>query len=547
MIRSLPTHGTNGDAWPNPWVTAFSGGTGTADIQSNKLRMQTAATGAYLCMVQADIGIPIYDRVEIRCRVTPGQTWVTESFFDVVILDAWRTSVSPQEPQNGYSADVFGQATPKILLSSDVASTEADTGQTANARSGSTAVNVVFRRVGGVTMMKAYDDGTAEPAAWDLIYTPTVPVSTGPWRLGFSIVCGNAAAAVRFDVDNITVDDLNSAATLALPAILATGGPVALAGDCSISTATAGVTKVATAFTGAAALTTAVAGSVAVAATLQGSVAVTTADTGTLAVATGLTGSSTVTTAASAAVTLAAAFAGTTTITAANAGAVAVAATLQGSSTATFADAGVIAVGKTFAGSSSATFATAGAATVAVTFASTTAAIFAAAGAIDVAGTAVALAGNSDVTFAASGVMNVATRFAGTAAVTFADTAVIGVAVSYAGTTTIAFLPAGATAIGAGLAGDASVAFTVAGNLANRVGLSGVSAVLFAVAGALTAAGSSQPGYCTLSTRSAGLVLSDRVGQVGALPLVLPFVLGGYVELVLTVSDRSASLVLTDR
>jgi hypothetical protein len=204
--------GTNGDAWPR-WTTAFLGGAGTVDIQSNRGRLQTAATGAYLDNAGAFYA-RVLDGKEVHVRVTPRQTWATEAYFAA-------TLTTELGGLDGYDLVFLGAANQISVQTIDLVTTLATISYVFT---GSTAVHFKFRRLGARLDVKAWDDGTAEPAVWN---THSDTSQGSPLFLAFSCNNGLAGTSVGFEIDQLAIDDLTSSAAVvaALDAGSATYSP----------------------------------------------------------------------------------------------------------------------------------------------------------------------------------------------------------------------------------------------------------------------------------------------------------------------------------
>lgn len=205
-VQRLGWDGTNGNAWPAPWKMDFLGGTGTNDIQARKGRLLTPNVGSYNGAARGEHFMPVANDVDILVRVTPGQTWATECYFVMCILDKWSVGAK-LEGVNGWSLTSNGDATG---LSFSSMKNDVRTSSVIAARTG-TASNPVWmrlRKVGYVLTGKMWDDGTREPDAWYIRMVDSNPTSTGPWHIGLSAGTAAAVATIRFDVDNLTVSDL---------------------------------------------------------------------------------------------------------------------------------------------------------------------------------------------------------------------------------------------------------------------------------------------------------------------------------------------------
>lgn len=207
MLHQFSFFGTNGDPIPSPWVTSFGGGTGTNSINSNRMKLLTPAVGAYGASARADFNKPFWD-VEILFRVTPSQTWATESFLRVGLGDQWN-GATQNGFTNGYSMSPQGGATPVLNLGSMVAGTETNPATTTPTYSGSSAYWFRWRKQGTGMSVKYWQDTTAEPLAWTLTATVTT-FPSAPLHLMFGVNSGSAASAVGFEIDKLTVDDLRA-------------------------------------------------------------------------------------------------------------------------------------------------------------------------------------------------------------------------------------------------------------------------------------------------------------------------------------------------
>lgn len=212
--------GTNGNAWPGwQWTTAFLGGTGTIDVQSNRGRILTSAVGGYVDNAAVLLGKPV-GNADVVVRVTPGQAWNTNSFFGFTFGDALPAVA-------GYDF-IINQDTLIVDIAYANGATITSGSYTFTA---SIPVWVRYRRQGTFLGLKIWDDGTPEPPAWTLTATDAVYAGTVLYPM-FSVNTAAAAVAMRFDVDQMSIDDFKPAT----PILLAT----ALAGGVSATSANAG-------------------------------------------------------------------------------------------------------------------------------------------------------------------------------------------------------------------------------------------------------------------------------------------------------------------
>lgn len=206
MIRKFSTNGSNGDAWPSPWITNFGGGSGTADIQSNQLRLITPATGAFGGSARALMMIPHWD-FDIYVRVTPGAAWITEAFVCIGIGDTFAGVTNG--PNNAFISNLGGASSEfnfaSILATSST--TQLNPGYTYTA---SNPINLRIFKSGLSAAVKIWDDGTNEPALWASSgsITASAAPNTGLFGLIIGTNTGSAASAVTFSFDNLSINDL---------------------------------------------------------------------------------------------------------------------------------------------------------------------------------------------------------------------------------------------------------------------------------------------------------------------------------------------------
>lgn len=207
MILSIPTAGTNGDALPpgNTWTTSFVGTAGTIDVQSNRLRISTAAAVGSIGRVLSNIP---YRDFDLRLRWTPNQAWTNDCLPYIGISDGFQPSGDTAgEYVDGYIFGFYGPLnqpfTSEYLASAGTGSTGSYT------PSASTAQLVRFRRQGNSLKAKMWQDGTPEPGGWLVEYTAVNILPDTPLFLSISLA-GDSGAAIarRVDIDQFTVDDM---------------------------------------------------------------------------------------------------------------------------------------------------------------------------------------------------------------------------------------------------------------------------------------------------------------------------------------------------
>lgn len=210
MRRYQSLNGTNGNAWPAPFVTGSLGGSATIDIQSNKGRQVTGAIINYASATWASLLIPMQGGM-LLTRVTPGAAWTNEAFFQIGFGDG-SFGAGGNSPMNSYYCSA-GPSTNTLTVGGTITDVSVDGATPNHTFTASTAVWVRFiMSVGANLSVKCWDDGTNEPAGWDAAGIDCNPL--GPQGLPlypyFSVNNGALAAARTFSFDGLVIDDLRN-------------------------------------------------------------------------------------------------------------------------------------------------------------------------------------------------------------------------------------------------------------------------------------------------------------------------------------------------
>lgn len=192
--------GTNGNA-PAGWTL---GGRGTINIQTNKLRIVSPTTVDSWCALifKQSIG----PNVDLFTRVTPGQTWATNAFVGIGLMNDPTLDFNTGDAVNVEANGSF----PSYGMFTTIAGVGAAFGSSsAQALSASASYYMRFRRVGNWIGAKMWQDtGTAqEPADWLIVGSaPALPTKVlYPMLYAYP---STTAAARTFNFDFVQIDDL---------------------------------------------------------------------------------------------------------------------------------------------------------------------------------------------------------------------------------------------------------------------------------------------------------------------------------------------------
>lgn len=211
LINTVTFDGTNGSAWPTgstTWTNTNRGGAGTYDIQSNRGRLRTAATGGYADSAMVRSNRYLNGPVEITW------TWILENptvseYFPTMGVGDGNWTGENQTNGIGIDYDWGGGYTPFTMNGgSQVTGTTAGIGHTAG-------LDVKCRMIikAGLFKFKTWET-TDEPAAWTCEWAPAFQ-----WEGGYlmtRITAGAAATAKECSIENLRVRSLLPAPTAAI-------------------------------------------------------------------------------------------------------------------------------------------------------------------------------------------------------------------------------------------------------------------------------------------------------------------------------------------
>lgn len=213
-VQRFGWDGTNGDVWPDNtrlWTTTSVGGAGTADIQSDKGRLLTGATGNYQSAMRSRLNYPLAD-MDMTVRITPGQSWATEFFCSIGLGDAHDVGGVGlgQNWINGYRVEVEPTQSNhmEIFRFKASVSTSLAGSSTSPTFTGSNVIWLRFRKQGNWLATKTWDDQTVQPSDWTLKVFDTAGPSTTVMYPGLMCMNGALANARSVTLDSLTVDDL---------------------------------------------------------------------------------------------------------------------------------------------------------------------------------------------------------------------------------------------------------------------------------------------------------------------------------------------------
>jgi hypothetical protein len=167
--------GTNGDAWPSPWVISGGAG-GSADIQSNQGRMIAPTTNFEATraewVTQAD-GV---------LTVTMTLTNPVNVQYPAVVFrgDAWNTSTGG-DPTNGYFAEYEAFAG-TLRIIKVTAGSRTTLGSFSHAASNGVDVHLKVYAVESTICARIWNDGSGEPSTWGIDVVDSAH-TTGFWAL----------------------------------------------------------------------------------------------------------------------------------------------------------------------------------------------------------------------------------------------------------------------------------------------------------------------------------------------------------------------------
>lgn len=196
--------GTNGGAWPARWVTHDTAGTGTYDVQSGGLRVVTAGTGGFYTDLSNLIpSCPRSMNSEVLFRVKTAPA-LHEEYITVVLRSSG--DYGGFYPQFGYMLALAPSGN-NWSLAFCAFGTQTTIGTAVT----HTFVNnasywVRFRCQRGRLSASVWDDGTAEPAAWQ--FDQFDGQYNNPGQCSFYVQAGSGGLAETAVFDSITVWDL---------------------------------------------------------------------------------------------------------------------------------------------------------------------------------------------------------------------------------------------------------------------------------------------------------------------------------------------------
>lgn len=199
-LNSTDFTGSNGAAWPSPWITSFSGGTGIIDIQSGAGRLQTPA--AVYSMARASLPYTATN-VEATCRFRFSS--VSEQYFAMGIRgdNAWGSNAL----NTGYSI-TFSAADSLAYFSERNSGTVTNYSTLSFSISANTWYRAKIQATGTTIRYRAWLDGTTEPSTWTTEVTDST-IATGTHCM-LSQLSGNSSTARRCDVDDFVLTNLGT-------------------------------------------------------------------------------------------------------------------------------------------------------------------------------------------------------------------------------------------------------------------------------------------------------------------------------------------------
>jgi hypothetical protein len=196
--------GSNGASWPAQWTTGGDGNQ-VIDIQSNKGRFQTGATGAYTNTAQARLAsMPSLTDCELYMTFQQSANAITESYFRVFLRGSndWADTL---RPTSGYAAVIEAAG---ARLNRNASSTDTTLSAWASkSRTSSMVCGMRFQCSGTTIRFRTWDTSGGEPGTWDHSVTDAT-YSSGRFQL--SGLNGGAGTAVRLDIDDLVITDMKT-------------------------------------------------------------------------------------------------------------------------------------------------------------------------------------------------------------------------------------------------------------------------------------------------------------------------------------------------
>lgn len=208
MLERIATNIPDGTALGEMWVPAtYVGGAGSATYQSALVKLTTAAVGGFAAAARTGYKRPLTNG-EFSGRITPGQTWIQETFLSLGLGDGPGTA---NQPANGWDLN-FGGNLGSLGLSHQIAGVETVISTPNYVYTASNPVRFRFRKIGLRIMWKVWDDTTVEPN-WSTADDTAGPLSSTLFPF-IGVNTGTAATAETFSFDQMVLSDLRQAPML---------------------------------------------------------------------------------------------------------------------------------------------------------------------------------------------------------------------------------------------------------------------------------------------------------------------------------------------